>query len=99
MCWILTKNAFKRAEEVLEEIRKEEETLKERVVDENFGNCCADSRKKVWDLMEKPQSSKGARVSWEKNRYCYRLILYLDDGSITNYENLARYAYGFILKF
>jgi hypothetical protein len=48
---------------VLEEIRKEEETLKEKLVDENFGSCCPDLRKKVWDLMEKPQTSRGARVS------------------------------------
>ena len=49
-------------EVVLEEIRKEEETLKERTSDENFGCCCPQLRKKVWDLMEKPQTSKGARV-------------------------------------
>ena len=49
---------------VLEEIRKEEETLKEKLVDENFGNCCPVIRKKVWDLMEKPQTSRGARVNY-----------------------------------
>ena len=49
-------------EVVLEEIRKEEESLKERIVDENFGCCCPNIRKKVWDLMEKPQTSRGARV-------------------------------------
>ena len=48
---------------VLEEIRKEEETLKEKLVDEDFGTCCAVIRKKVWDLMEKPQTSRSARVS------------------------------------
>jgi hypothetical protein len=48
---------------VLEEIRKEEETLKERIVEESFGLICPSMRKKVWDLMEKPQTSRGARVS------------------------------------
>ena len=51
------------AEEVLEEIRKEEESLKERVIEENFGTFCSSSRKKIWNLMEKPESSKAARVS------------------------------------
>lgn len=52
-----------RKELVLEEIRKEEETLKERIIEENFGLICPSMRKKVWDLMEKPQTSRGARVS------------------------------------
>ena len=47
---------------VLEEIRKEEESLKERICQENFGSCCPVIRRKVWDLMEKPQTSRGARV-------------------------------------
>ena len=48
-------------EVVLEEIRKEEEVLKERRAD-TFTTCCPSSRKKVWDLMENPQTSKVARV-------------------------------------
>jgi hypothetical protein len=60
---------------VLEEIRKEEETLKERIIDENFGvYCCPSIRHKVWDLMEKPQTSRGARV-----RILYYFILYYLD--------------------
>lgn len=59
-------------EAVLEEIRKEEESIKERIVNENFGWYCPSIRKKVWDLMEKPQTSRGARV-----RYIYILKLYL----------------------
>ena len=57
-------------EVVLEEIRKEEESLKEKIVEESFGSCCPSIRKKVWDLMEKPQTSRGARV---KNIFFYYL--------------------------
>ena len=46
----------------MEEIRKEEDLLKERIDDEQFGTCCPVMRKKVWDLMEKPQTSRYARV-------------------------------------
>jgi hypothetical protein len=52
-----------RKEIVLEEIRKEEEIVKERRAD-TFTTCCPKLRKKVWDLMENPQTSKGARVSF-----------------------------------
>lgn len=48
---------------VLEEIRKEEESIRERIVSEKFEWYCPTWRKKMWDLMEKPQTSKGARVS------------------------------------
>ena len=47
----------------MEEIRKEEDLLKERIDNEQFGNVCPVLRKKVWDLMEKPQTSRYARVS------------------------------------
>jgi hypothetical protein len=47
---------------VMEEIRKEEDLLKERIDDEQFGDCFPVMRKKVWDLMEKPQTSVYARV-------------------------------------
>lgn len=53
---------YQRKELVMEEIRKEEELLRERIIEENFGCCCPLIRKKVWDLMEKPQTSKAARV-------------------------------------
>ncbi|XP_048760234.2 potassium voltage-gated channel subfamily B member 2-like isoform X5 [Ostrea edulis] len=50
-------------EHVYEEIRKEAESLRQRESDEDFGNGrCAKWRKKVWDLLEKPQSSMAARV-------------------------------------
>jgi potassium voltage-gated channel Shab-related subfamily B protein 1 len=54
---------YQKKDIVLEEMRKEEETLKEREVDEDFGTWCFPAlRKRVWDLMEKPQTSKAARV-------------------------------------
>lgn len=54
---------YQKKDIVLEEIRKEEETLKERTIDEDFGTwCCPSIRQKVWDLMEKPQTSRAARV-------------------------------------
>lgn len=53
-------------EHVYEEIRKEAESLRQRESDEDFGNgMCAKWRKKVWDLLEKPQSSMAARVGIE----------------------------------
>lgn len=51
-----------RKEQVQEEIRKEEEALKDNFVEENFENCCPTIRKRVWDLMENPQTSMAARV-------------------------------------
>lgn len=41
---------YQRKELVLEEIRKEEESLRERIVDENFGCCCPLIRKKSGTL-------------------------------------------------
>lgn len=51
-----------RKEMIQEEIRKEEDALKDNVLEENFENCCPTIRKLVWDLMENPQTSKAARV-------------------------------------
>jgi len=51
-----------RKESVFDEMRKEAETLQVRN-EEDFGTGpCADLRRKVWDLTEKPQTSKAARV-------------------------------------
>ena len=48
---------------MFDEMRKEAETMQVRV-DEDFGSGpCANWQKKVWDLLEKPQTSKAARVS------------------------------------
>lgn len=50
-------------EHVYEEIRKEAESLRMRD-EENFGTgYCSKWRQKVWDLLEKPQTSMSARVS------------------------------------
>ena len=52
-----------RKESVLEEMRKEQESLVLHD-DEDFGDGrCADFQRKVWNLLEKPQSSAAARVS------------------------------------
>ena len=52
-----------RKENVLEEIRKEADSLLERVVEEFGEGRCSDWRRRVWDLLEKPQTSMAARVS------------------------------------
>lgn len=51
-----------RKENIIEEMRKEAESLKERTV-EYFGTGrCANIRSKVWNLLEKPQTSMAARI-------------------------------------
>lgn len=50
-------------EHVFEEMRKEAESLRERE-EEDFGEGrCAEWRHKLWDVLEKPQTSRAARVS------------------------------------
>ena len=54
-----------RKENVFEEMRKEAESMRGQggAVDEDFGSGpCAKWRRRVWDLMEKPQTSMAARV-------------------------------------
>lgn len=51
-----------RKEAVLEEIRKEEEAEREKINDEKFVYCFPRVRKRIWDLMENPQTSKWARM-------------------------------------
>ena len=47
----------------MEEMRKEAATLHERTVTENFGRGrCAQFRRRLWDLLEKPQTSVAAQV-------------------------------------
>ncbi|KAG1652353.1 Potassium voltage-gated channel protein Shab [Nymphon striatum] len=51
-----------RREHVVEEMRKEAESLKQRDEDEDFGNgYFAPSKKFLWDLLEKPTTSIAAR--------------------------------------
>ena len=53
-----------RKEHVHEEMRKEAESLKQRE-EEDFGDGkCSPYQKFLWDLMEKPQTSFAARVSY-----------------------------------
>ena len=49
-------------EYVYEEIRKEAESIKERDEDDFGSGMWSSTRKKVWDLLEKPTSSTAARV-------------------------------------
>lgn len=52
-----------RKENIMEEMRKEADSLKEHTV-EYFGTGrCANVRSKVWNVLEKPQTSTAARVS------------------------------------
>lgn len=57
-------------EHVFEEMRKEAESLKEGNGEEDFGTgYCSKWRHKVWDLLEKPQTSTAARVSTQPFSY------------------------------
>ena len=50
-------------EHVYEDMRKESESLRQRQTEDFGDGRCAGWRKKVWDLLEKPQTSRAARVS------------------------------------
>jgi hypothetical protein len=51
-----------RKDQLLEEVRKEEECEREKITVEKFVHCFPAWRKKLWDLVENPQTSRGARV-------------------------------------
>jgi hypothetical protein len=51
-----------RRETVLEEFKREEEAEREKVHEERFQCFFPAQRKRLWDLMENPQTSRAARV-------------------------------------
>lgn len=53
---------YQRKELVFEEIRKEQESLIQRDEEEFGTGTCVEYQKKLWNLLEKPQSSTGARI-------------------------------------
>jgi potassium voltage-gated channel Shab-related subfamily B protein 1 len=55
-------NKYQQKKEILMEEMRQEEVMKDKVVDE-FVGYCPEIRRKLWDLMENPQTSISARVS------------------------------------
>ena len=53
-----------RKDALMDEVRKEEESEREQINSEKFVSCLPKWRKKLWDLMENPQTSRGARVDF-----------------------------------